>query len=263
MLRKYITIIKILFINNIKYHAQYKINLLVKFISEGIELWVAIIFFSLIFRHTHRISHWRYHELLILIFTFDFMRSLLNGLFVKNLSKIEDILVNGKFDYYLTKPVDVQFYTSIQQVSLPHFMHALVPFVLLVIVLFKYNVSCSITSILGFMICLVLGLLATYSSWILIMSSCFYITKIKAIHEVFLELIQLGKYPKDIYSKFLQMVLTTITPVLLIASYPVEALLKTDICAYLSIIAPVAISIFIISRYVWNYSVQKYESAGG
>lgn len=82
------------------------------------------------------------------------------------------------------------------------------------------------------------------------------------IYEIFMSVMDFGMYPKSIFTKTFQSILTYIIPVSLLASYPASALLgsadKTVLFALLSSIVFLLIGIWFYYKMVSNYT-----SAGG
>ncbi|UZQ85674.1 ABC transporter permease [Thermoclostridium stercorarium] len=82
------------------------------------------------------------------------------------------------------------------------------------------------------------------------------------IYDIFMSVMEFGMYPKSIFTKSFQSVLTYIIPVSLLASYPASALLgsvdKTVILALVSSI------VFLLLGFLFYYRmVKNYTSAGG
>ena len=263
-LKKIFYVARIIINNNLSAQLQYRTNVIVRILGAFAELFVILVFFKFLYNVTPFINEWDYEKMLILILTFDIVKNLLLGCFVKNLSKIEDILIDGKLDLYITKPIDSQFYVSFQQISLGHIIQLIIPCSLLIFTLYtSKTIDFTIYSIILYIFNLLCGILIGYSLWISIMSFSFYIVKIKALHEIFLDILQLGKYPSSIYNKHIKFLLKFIFPILMIASYPTEiflGLISESACLILIFITVIT---FVLSRILWKLGIRSYESAGG
>jgi len=257
-------IIRIIIRNNFAAQLQYRLNLIIRILGALAELLVTLVFFRLIYNFTSYIGEWDYEQMIILVLAVDITRNLLLGCFVKNLPKIESMIIDGKLDLYITKPINSQFYISFQQISLGHIIQLIVSLCILMIVLYNSKtITVDICSVILYLFCLLCGSLIGYSLWIIIMSYSFYIIKVKALHEIFLDSLQLGKYPSSVYKKHIRRILLYVFPVLMISAYPTEIFLRFASISSVMVLIIVTICLFIISNFVWWFGIRLYESAGG
>ncbi|NLM11311.1 MAG: multidrug ABC transporter permease [Clostridiaceae bacterium] len=82
------------------------------------------------------------------------------------------------------------------------------------------------------------------------------------IYDIFMSVMEFGLYPKSIFTKTFQSILTYIIPVSLLASYPASALLgNADQTVLLALLSSI---VFLISGIIFYYKmVSRYTSAGG
>jgi len=82
------------------------------------------------------------------------------------------------------------------------------------------------------------------------------------IYDIFITIMDFGMYPKSIFSKSFQSILTYIIPISLLASYPASALLgNVDRTVLLSLLASI---VFLLLGFVFYFKmVKNYTSAGG
>lgn len=260
----YCRVIKLIVKNNLASQFQYRTSIIIRFFGTFAELLLTLAFFKFLYDRIGIIGDWDYPKILILACLFDIIRNILLGCFIKNLPKLEDIIINGKLDILLTKPIDPQFYVSFQQVSIGHFLQIIIPISIFCYVLGSYpNIHTSLGNVVILLLNTIFGIIIGYSLWIFVMSFTFYVVKIKSLHEIFLNLIQLGKYPSSIYGNNIKLFFKYIFPILMIASYPSEIFLGFSSAYGSYIMLIISLLSFIIARYLWNRALTKYESAGG
>ena len=81
--------------------------------GEGIaSLILSISFYSLIYSQTDGIRGWTYANILALAGTFEIIRGIVHGLFMRNLPSLQDRIRNGDLDYDLITPVNTRFLVS-------------------------------------------------------------------------------------------------------------------------------------------------------
>lgn len=82
------------------------------------------------------------------------------------------------------------------------------------------------------------------------------------IYDIFLNVMDFGLYPKSIFSKSFQSILTYIIPISLLASYPASALLgKVDGNVVFALLSSVVF--FVAGLWFYFKTVKNYTSAGG
>jgi ABC-2 type transport system permease protein len=260
----YLKVLSLIIKNNFSSQSQYRASVLIRFIGTFAELLFTILFFTFIYNKILFINGWYYKEILILIFIYDIARNIILGCLVRNLPKLEDLIINGKFDFYLTKPIDPQFFLSLNYMSLGHLTQALIPLGLLIYTLNTgQNFNVNFFSYFLLLFNIIQGIIIAYSLWIFIMSFSFYVIKIKSLHEIYLHLLQLGKYPSSIYGRIIKFILSFIFPILFVASLPTEIFLGFSSIWSTLILTLIAFFTFTISRFSWKRGIQYYESAGG
>ena len=82
------------------------------------------------------------------------------------------------------------------------------------------------------------------------------------IYDIFMSVIDFGLYPKSIFTKTFQSILTYIIPVSLLASYPASALLgDLDQSVFMALLSSV---VFLLLGFMFYFKmVRNYTSAGG
>lgn len=264
ILKKYFYVIRAIIRNNIASQMQYRTSMALRFAGAAVELGVSLLFFEFLYHKVRFIKGWAYPEILILICTYDIVRNVLLGCFVRNLPKIEDMILDGSMDQHFTKPVDAQFYISFRQLSLGHLFQVIVPLGVMIYAMhLQTSVALSVGKILLYVLSLCCGIVIGYSLWIMLMSLSFYCTKVKSLHEIYLDLMCVGRYPSNIYPAALKLMLRSVLPILMLVNLPVEIFLGFEQSTAIWGLIFTAFVTLALSRAVWRQSIKSYISAGG
>jgi ABC-2 type transport system permease protein len=260
---RYLRIFFLLLRINFSRQMQYRSSMAIRFFGGFTEIFVTILFFKFLFNHIKEIEGWSFQEILILIASYDFNFSLLLGFFIKSLPKIEDYIMTGRIDSYLIKPISSQFLISFENISFGHLFQVIMPLLILIWTIVRYDLNLSYSISIFYLMSLGAGFIISYSLWMLWISLSFWTIKIKSVHEIYLSIVQLGKYPTSIYSKTVQIFLKYILPISFIASVPAEIWTSKTSLYFVGISFAMALLTFTLSRYVWAKGLQHYSTIGG
>jgi ABC-2 type transport system permease protein len=166
----------------------------------------------------------------------------------------------GDFDWILIKPIDSQFITSFRQIHVDNIFRIIGAIAILIYSLSNQNISLYSTNTILFLFQLVSGVVAFYTIMFMAVIITFKTQGNEQV-AIFDSLIQIGKFPVDIFPKYLIPIFWSILPVAYFSVLPTKTLLgKIDIVSYvLSIVVPF-ILLFIV-RKLWNLSLRHYSSA--
>ncbi len=82
------------------------------------------------------------------------------------------------------------------------------------------------------------------------------------IYEIFMTMMDFGLYPRSIFSKMFQSIITWILPISLLGSFPASALLGKPVTGALGAVL-CAVVFLIVGLWFYNRMVRNYTSAGG
>ena len=166
---------------------------------------------------------------------------------------------SGKIDAWIIKPVDSQFILTFRNVHISNLLRIIAALIIANYALSHLNITFSWSTIILFSAQFIAGLVALYSFMFLAVTSAFLT---HSNHQYFMAetLVELGRYPLDIFGPGKTFLLSTVIPLALISTIPTRTLLGQ--ITYLSwLIFPVCILLLIISRKLWIFALRHYSSA--
>ena len=97
---------------------QYRANLFIQILQSVIALAVGLIGLALVYGQTEALGGWTRTELLAVMGIFMLMGGLIQAAIQPNMQRLMGDIQEGTLDYALTKPVDAQTLSSVQEFRL-------------------------------------------------------------------------------------------------------------------------------------------------
>lgn len=233
-----------------EYRASFIIRALGMFLNDG--AW--IIFWLIIFTKFSTINGWSFNTVLLLfsIITIGFGFA---TFFLGNWSKITNLIIMGKLDYYLTLP----------KPSLPHILVSRSDFsglgdFFFGIAIALFALPHTIPAILLFVGLTIMSMIILVSLGVIVGSLTFFMGGTGEFQETVLEsMISLSTYPFSIYEGFVKVILLTVVPIGFITGIPVEILqnFNPTLLLYMAIATVVAV---ILAITIFKTGLKRYES---
>lgn len=236
--------------------------MVIRIAACAIEMAITLYFFNIIFQKIPDLCGWNHGQINFLICTYEIIYIMLISFFIKSLPKLEDFVTEGKLDLYIIKPASSQFIISFQNISFGHMAQIFIPLIVLYKQMNKYNMVFDFISVIKFIFSLVFGFFIGYSLWTIVVSISFWTVKTKSLHEIYLNIMGLTKYPAKIYPSIASIFLKYFFPVLFIASIPSEVILFNNNVAFIEA-AVVSLFCVLASNFIWKCGIDKYTSTGG
>jgi ABC-2 type transport system permease protein len=260
---KYLKLFKKTFALELSSELAYKANFIIKLLALVLADMVGPLVILLIYTTTSGIPGWTFEQFILFQGTFVFVIGFSHFmLFTMPYTVIENIR-EGTFDTILIKPFKPLLYLTFRSIDLEGLAEVVVGLGLIIWSLIKLNLSIFSLNFLVYILLVIIGLLFMYALMILTSSLSFLVVKSYAVAEFFLRLIDLARYPINIYSYSFRFVLTFLFPIAIVSNYPAAALLQSmSLINLIKIILPVFIFLG-ITIFLWNLAMKKYSSAGG
>ncbi|WP_182914190.1 ABC transporter permease [Paenibacillus sp. 1011MAR3C5] len=179
---------------------------------------------------------------------------------------LDQIIINGDFDKYLTKPLSPFMYFIANLFNIGYVAHILISLSVLLWSISHADISWTILKVIYLILVIISGSFLQASALIIIGSLSFKFLRVQYLFSIFFKIKEFIAYPISIYSIFLQIILTWIIPIAMINYYPSLYLFNNEILEnqlfgiVALIIGPLS---FYLSQKAWMRGVNKYQGAGG
>lgn len=204
---------------------------------------------------------WTVGELVLVSCMYNVFIGMFGFLFSRGFSEFSEIIDTGRFDLFLLKPIDSQFYLSFHTVGINYLIRSLIGIVLAIIVISTYQLPVQPLGILLFLLTSFVGILLLYSMLFGLNIFVMWAPKLDNINELFYSLRSLGRYPRDTFRQLGEVGFVLLSPFVIILATPVKMLLgKGSIYDFVELSVS-AIGMFIITRLFWKFALRHYTSA--
>lgn len=256
-IRLYLMALKNSFASRIAYRADFFFSAVMILISELIIPFITL----LIYKTGASFHGWSMNEVLLLQGIFLLSRGAANGLFFGLVWNTLDRVREGTYDILLIKPSSALFLsiaTSFEPDSIGIVMSGLIVCLFSLTRLPELNIM----NIFAFLLLFLLSLIILFSCALLMAGSVFKWVGNSRIYEIFDSIASFGNFPRSIFPRAFQTIISYVVPIAAIGFLPASVLLgkKTDGIPQTVL---VCIAFLFLSLGFWKLMLTKYTSAGG
>ncbi|WMT39911.1 ABC-2 family transporter protein [Paenibacillus sp. D2_2] len=239
------------------YRADFLITLLMMLIGD-----LLIPFFMVLLYSTGAsFPGWTLHEALLIQGIFTLAKGIAFPFFFGIVSTTLYHVREGSFDIFLLKPRSVLFITAVNSFSIDDFGRVISGGILTGWALSKLGMPGAHEWML-FAALFVCSLIVLFAISLFLSGMLFKWVGSSRVYDVFDSVSMFGMYPRTIFSKTFQNILTYLLPVTMIGFLPAASLLGRPVQG--SWVAALVCLVFLTAGLTyWNYMLKNYTSAGG
>ncbi len=261
-LKKHVFIWWLFVKNGLITQLEYRVNFFTGLAMELGYLVVKLLYVIVIYNAGVEISGLSPDEILVYVGTFVTITGFYAGFIMSNHYALSEHIRKGTLDFYITKPVSLQFMATLRHSDIALFLTDFIAGVVLVAVgLGRLGTSVDVLSLLGFVGFMLSGVIVSYS--LFLFPVCFTFWFIKAESLVFMtdSLWDFNNMPMNIYGKLVQRLGIFLIPIFVIVNFPALFILGKlePVYAIWGIAAPVLC--FTATRLLWKVAIKRYSSA--
>ena len=261
---RYIKLYFVYLSHAIQTHLQYKTDALIGIFSFIVSNLCSFLTIWMIVNSFGNMGGWNMWELGFL-YGFAMLPKGLDHIFTDNLWAFGfRILVEGKFDKYLTKPVNPLFLLIAEKFQPEGFGELIIGLVLCIVCGLNVSIEVTFGKILLMIVAIIFGALIYTGIKLITASISFWTKRSGQIMSTIYNINDFSKYPIKIFNFGIQIVFTFIIPFALCASIPAEVLLKGTWNPYF--VSLIIIGVFLLLNglglLLWHIGLKRYDSTG-
>ena len=239
---------------------QYRVDFFFGFVGAGIYNIGAVLFLQFILAKIDTVAGWDVYDMIFLHGVGQFWAYLYFFITFPNTDNFNDLVSEGEMDSILLKPMDSMFLATIRKVDFLSLIALLQPIAIISYPLFKKDYDITISTVFLAAV-LTFGTIVISHLIEVMLSSIAFWTIRSELGRMFTRTAQVASYPYEIFrSRIAKIFFFAIAPYAVIINVPFRALInKLD---YRLILLEVVLLMFffILSRFVWNQGLKKYQS---
>lgn len=257
MIKKYLKVWLRLAINNFSKYFANRLDITSYLLGKTIRFVFYFIFLLYLTRNIQSLAGFSTAQVLLFYLIFNLV-DITAQAFLRGTYDLANQIGKGNFDTFLTQPLHPIFRTVSNIVDGLDFI-TLIALIPLIIWTIAQNLSGGLSSLLIFLVLLALGLGIALAFHILALAVALLTFESHNVMFFYRNLLNMLRFPIDIYSPILQFVMVTIVPVAVMVAFPAKALsgtLNFGWVIYAFFIAAIFLS---FSLKFWEWSLKRYQ----
>ncbi len=260
---RYIRLYRIFVVQYLKTTMQSKIDFLIGLGGFLISQGAGIAFLYLVFEQIPSMKDWSFEQMLF-IYGFAQIPRGLDHLFTDNLWMVAwQMVIRGTFDKYLLRPMNLFFQIVCERFQMDAFGELLIGIVLVARAVKNGIVEVTPLKIVFFLISILAGAVIYTSVKLFFAATAFWFKDSSPFLNTAYEVADFAKYPIEIYSKPIQVILMTVLPFAFVAYIPSTFfLVNANVLKTIGAECMIAVIFWLIAYGLFQKGLTRYESAG-
>ena len=258
---RYLRVLIVFYRTSIQAEMEYRADFLTRVVASLLGLLTTVGSLSIAFQYTDNLKGWTFSQAMVFLAVYYLMDGLIEMLIGPNLRQIASYVREGTLDFVLLKPLNAQFMASLRTVNIWRGANVLVGFGLAGYSISNMPAESGIRSAVLFCVALLAGLLIIYSFWLMLVTLTFWFVRVDNIDQIVWQAFEAGRYPVEIYPRWLRSTLTYVIPVALMITVPARSLTGRIDGWHIAGAVAVALAMFCFATLFWRIGLRSYTGA--
>lgn len=260
-MKRYLRLYKRLIEQGFSYEAHYRASAFFNIATSMLWLGMMLISLEILFSNTSEIAGWTKEETLVLALFWGVVDECSTMLWKANHMEFANTVVSGDMDAYLVKPVNTFFLVNFRVFLARAWWRFVVTCALFVFTLAHFHLPVTLLSSLTALAAFGSALVTFFSFSLLFNTLAFWFGRIENINALIDTTTGMMRYPLDIFTRPLRILLLTLIPVGVMSYAPVALLLEKR-GPLLLVLAWVMAGVFLsLAYWFFNFALRRYSSA--
>ncbi|OGR87783.1 MAG: hypothetical protein A3A86_05325 [Elusimicrobia bacterium RIFCSPLOWO2_01_FULL_60_11] len=231
--------------------------------GKFVRLAFFILFIVSIFRHVPSVAGYSLEAVALFFLTFNLV-DIIAQILIRGIYMVGRDIREGDMDFYLIQPVNALFRVCSNLVDFLDFL-MLIPVVGLILWVFPrilagYSGEALLMNGLLYVLLCANGLVIAFSIHVLVAALTLRTQQMEETIWMYRDLVNLGRFPVDIYTPFLQVILTFVFPIAVMVSYPSKALLGLLSPQKIVLAFALSAALLAVALESWKRALKHYSS---
>jgi ABC-2 type transport system permease protein len=241
---------------------EFRFSFFLSFFIESAFLFVKLLYIIIVFGVGVDINGMSPYEITLCMGLYTLLTAIMDTVFYSNVSKLPELIRNGDLDFYITKPVSLQFMVSFRYLDFGSAVPNIAGGLAMIIVAWKnLNISADPSMLCGFIFFSVVGLVITYPILMIPALLSFWIVKTDQLMGVIWSMWDFNNMPMGIYNRVVKDIGTFIIPIFVITNFaPLFVMHKLSVFYMIWSVAAAVLLMVFLQRF-FKFAVRHYSSA--
>lgn len=263
VLRKYLSIYWYYFKQYWKTRLVYKADFTVGFVAQLVNLGASLAFLTLLFTQVETINGWTFNEMLFLAGLGGFIMNF-HHVFLFNMFNLEDYIVEGRMDRFLLRPLSPLFQVYADEVSDNNLSKLIANSALIIYSANQIGLELlTPENIIYGIAALASGMLVFAAAYMVFATTGFWTGRSRSAIWLIFRLSEYRRYPYNIYSLPIQIILVTAIPIAFASFFPATFFLdRTAWQTWQMISIAAGPVLYALALVFWKIGLSNYSSTG-
>lgn len=239
---------------------EFRANFFAKIAQNVVWCAFFVMILLVVYGRTDDVAGWNRADGMVLAATCFLMNSVTMAL-TMSLMEIPQMVRMGTLDFILTKPVDSQFWVSSRKFNFDQIGTILAGIAMLIIGINPANGLPPILDWVGYVILFICSVLIFYSFNLALMTLGIWWVRVDNLWVLGESVMQIARYPIDIYGATLQRVFIYIVPLAFVATVPSRQLVVGFDGPSIGLGVAWTLLAVVLARLFWRRALRSYASA--
>jgi ABC-2 type transport system permease protein len=258
--QRYWRIYRTFFVSSFARELEFRANFIAKVGQNVIWIGFFILILLVIYRNTTSVAGWSRGDAFVLAATCFFMNAVFSAFFM-SLNEIPEQVRRGTLDFVLTKPIDTQFWISTRKFNFDQIGTVFAGLVMIGYGAFTAHLHPGALQWIAYFALVLSATVIFYAFNLMLMTTGIWLVRVDNLWVLGETVMQIARYPLDIYSSGLRAALTFVVPLAFLATVPARQLVRGFDPVMLGIGVVWAIAFFVLARLLWRFALKHYGSA--
>jgi len=257
---RYWRIYRTFFTSSFARELEFRANFFAKIAQNCVWVFFFVMILLVIYRNTKSVAGWSRGDAFILAASCFLMNALISACFL-SLQEIPQQVRQGTLDFVITKPIDTQFWISTRKFNFDQLGTLTAGFVMVWYGIKTAGLHPGAMQWLAYVVLVLSSLAIFYSFYLILMTLGIWLVRVDNLWVLGESVMQVARYPMDIYSLSIQRFFTFMIPLAFVATIPSRQLVQGFNPRMLAAGLIWGVACIFIARWFWNYALRHYTSA--
>lgn len=257
----YARLLAVFYSTSLQADMEYRADFVSRVIASLLGLLTTVGSLMVAYQYTSDLRGWTFGQAMVLVSVYYLLDGLIEMLVGPNMRQIMSQVREGTLDFVLLKPANSQFVASFRTINVWRAANALVGLGLAVKSVGSLAHGIGLWNAATFAMTLAAGMAVVYAFWLFLVTLTFWFVRVDNIEQIVWQAFEAGRYPIEIYPRWLRGALTYVIPVAFIITVPASALAGRLHPSMLLLAPLVAIVSVAGASAFWRIGLRNYTGA--
>ena len=242
-----------------EYYIESRLHSIFLISGKFVRFSFFLIFIIALLTKTQNLAGFGLYQTILFFMTFNLI-DITSQFLLRGAYSIQWNINKGQFDLSLTQPISVLFRMAFDIIDLLDLATLFPVLAVLGFVIARLSSQITFSGFLLYLLLCLNALLVALAIHILIISFSILTQEVTSEIWIYRDLMNMGRFPIDIYSKSVQFVLTFLLPIAVMVSFPTKVLLGVLSWQWIMFSFLIGSIFIILSLKFWQFALKNYSS---